>query len=484
MEENKRLPRSTPEEQGITSSGLLEFIGAVNKDAAEKRAQELHSFMLLRHGHVVAEGWWSPYEARRPHMLYSLSKSFTSTAVGFAVSEGLLSLDDRVVSFFPGELPEKTGENLNAMRVRHLLSMSTGHAPDTTEYLLAREDGDWVKGFFSVPVEFPPGTHFLYNTGATYILSAILQKLTGQRLIDYLQPRLFEPLGIEDAAWETCPKGVNTGGFGLSVRTEDIACFGQLYLNKGIWNGRRILPEAWVEDATRSHIANGSEEDSDWAQGYGFQFWRCRNGAYRGDGAFGQYCVVLPEQDAVIAITGGVENMQLVLDYIWKLLLPSMKDRAIPADDTAREELERRLWALELSVPPGLPNASAAARVSGRRYKMEENSRNYGAIQFDFTEAACTLTILENSGEVRRIDCGIGTWAEGEAIFGGRPQRIVTRGRWTKDDTFVITMRFIETPHYDTITCGFEGDELRMEVCVNVSFDPVEAVIIRGTEDR
>ena len=215
---------------------------------------DLHSFMLLRHGQVVARGWWSPYAAQRPHMLFSLSKSFTSTAVGLAVAEGRLTVDDPVLSFFPEDAPAKVSPNLAAMRVRDLLSMSTGHAKDATGRATHKKEGNWVKGFLSLPVRYAPGTHFVYNSAATYMLSAIVQKLTGMTLLDYLRPRLFEPLGIDNPTWESCPRGINTGGWGLSVRTEDIARFGQLYLQKGVWKGQRILPEAWVE---RGYLAPG-----------------------------------------------------------------------------------------------------------------------------------------------------------------------------------------------------------------------------------
>src|SRR5262249_17904140 len=158
----------------------------------------------------------------------------------------------------------------------------------------------------------------------TYMLSAIVQKTAGLTVLDYLRPRLFEPLGIEDPTWGTSPQGVSLGGYGLSIRTEDIARFGQLYLQKGEWQGRQLLPTTRVQAATSRQVSNGSSPQSDWDQGYGYQFWRCRHGAFRGDGAFGQYCLVMPEQDAVLAITSGVKDMQAVLNLVWDKLLPAL----------------------------------------------------------------------------------------------------------------------------------------------------------------
>src|SRR5579883_1127539 len=309
------LPRSSPEEQGVSSAGVLAFV-----DAADK-IEGMHSVVLLRHGRVVAEGWWAPYDADAPHELYSLSKSFTSTAVGLAVAEGKFSLDDQVTKFFPGEAPAEPGANLRAMRVRDLLRMATGHQ---TEPRVQGSADPWTKTFLAHPVPFKPGTHFLYNTPATYMLSAIVQKTTGETVLDYLRPRLFEPLGIDRPTWGTSPQGVTLGGYGLNLRTEDIAKFGQLYLQKGRWNDKPVVPAGWVAEATARQTANGSNPASDWDQGYGYQFWRCRHGAYRGDGAFGQYCVVMPEQDAVVAITSGVRDMQAVLNLVWDKLLPAM----------------------------------------------------------------------------------------------------------------------------------------------------------------
>ena len=260
MPEPIQLPRSTPEAQGIPTAAIADFVAS-----AEKTVTSLHSFMLLRHGAVVAEGWWRPYRPETPHMLFSLSKSFTSTAVGLAVAEGRLAVEDPVLSFFPADAPKKVSQNLAEMKVYHLLSMSTGHDQDTTERSLRSRNP--FKAFLSLPVEHAPGTHFVYNSGASYILAAIVQKLTGQTLVEYLTPRLFEPLGITGATWESHPNGVNFGGWGLNIKTEDIARFGQLYLQKGLWNNQRILPEAWVEAASSKQVSNENNPDPDWSQG-------------------------------------------------------------------------------------------------------------------------------------------------------------------------------------------------------------------------
>ena len=334
------LPRSTPEAQGVSSAAIRAFV-----EAADQQVDTMHSFMLLRHGKVVAEGWWKPEAADKPHVLHSLSKSFNSTAVGLAVAEGKLSVDDPVLKFFPEDAPAEPSKNLKAMRVRDLLTMNTGHQ---TEPKFSRES-PWVKTFLAHPVEHKPGAHFLYNTAGSYTLSAIVTKVTGQTVLDYLKPRLFEPLGIANPEWGSSPEGNTFGGFGLKICTEDIAKFGQLFLQKGKWNGKQLVPAAWVEQATAKQVSNGSDPTKDWDQGYGFQFWRCRHGAYRGDGAFGQLCIVLPEQDAVVAITADTKDMQAELNIIWDKLLPAFQSAPLP--ENADEQAKLRVTLGNLAVP-------------------------------------------------------------------------------------------------------------------------------------
>jgi len=330
LAEDMSLPRSSPEAQGVSSQGLLEFV-----QAADRKVQSMHSFMLVRNGHVVAEAWWNPEAADKPHVLWSLSKSFTSTAVGLAVAEGKLSIDDRVSSFFPDSLPVAPSKNLEEMRVRDLLTMTAGHQDEPA---LMRES-DWIKAFFEHPVPHKPGTHFRYNTPATFMQSAIVQQVSGQTVVEYLQPRIFEPLGIAAPRWDANPQGISLGGYGLYLKTEDLAKFGLLYLQGGQWNGRQLIPREWVALATSRQASNGSRPDSDWDQGYGFQFWRCRHNAFRGDGKDGQFCVVLPDENAVVIITANTGDMQGELNVVWDHLLPALRSEPLSEDRESEGKL-------------------------------------------------------------------------------------------------------------------------------------------------
>lgn len=465
------LQRATPESQGVESSAILEFVEAV-----EKQVHELHSFILLRHGKVLAEGWWSPYGREYPHQLFSLSKSFTSTAIGFAVSESILSLDDQVMAFFPDEAPAAVNEHLAVMQIRHLLTMSTGQAQDTWSNMVDQADGDWVRGFFEVPVVEPPGTHFVYNNGATHLLSAIIQKITGTKLVDYLESRLFEPLGIQNATWQESPQGITAGGIGLSLTTEDVARFGQLYLDKGLWQGKRLLPEAWITEATGMQIANEGIE-TDWRQGYGYQFWRGRHQTYRGDGVFGQWCIVMPEQDAVLAITSGIDlfDLQQPLNRVWDILLPAMQGDALPDDATTQDRLAKKLSGLSMPTVQGDAVSSIVQQVSGRTYLVDDNELKLEAITLDFTNSGCEVHIKTAAGE-ETIPCGYDSWQRGQTtlfnqalLFEHTP--VAASGAWTAEDTFTLIFRLYETPFFHTVVCHFAADELMIEVQINVSLE-------------
>ncbi len=472
------LPRSSPEAQGMASSAILAFV-----EAADRSVDAIHSVVVVRHGHVVAAGWWSPYEAGSPHSLYSLSKSFTSTAVGLAVGEGKLSVDDEVLKFFPDEAPESPSSNLKAMRVRDLLRMSTGHQSEPS----VNGKPNWARAFLAQAVPNKPGTHFLYNTAATYMLSAIVQKATGMTVLDYLRPRLFDPLGIEHPTWGTSPQGVSLGGYGLSIRTEDIARFGQLYLQKGEWQGRQLVPAAWVHAATARQTSNGSNPRSDWEQGYGYQFWRCRHGAFRGDGAFGQFCIVLPEQDAVIAITSGTKNMQNVLNLVWEHLLPAMKPAPLAEDESARKALEHALGSLALHPQEGsgTPSAATIASLMNKKYVFPENDRKLEAITLEGGGPGGETTIVARTGgSDQRIVCDRGAWHKGELALGMLPrQPAAASGAWTADDTFTARICFYETPFLYTLHFKLADGKLLLDAESNVGFGPTRQPQLVGTTE-
>lgn len=476
----RQLPRLSPESQGITSKAISRFI-----EAAEAVNIELHSMMLLRHGHVVAEGWWHPYSADRIHLLYSLSKSFTSTAIGMAVDEGLLTVDDLVTSFFPDKLPETMSSHFQTMRVHHLLSMGTGHAEDALGPMTEQNHEDWVAAFFLVPPDQEPGSIFAYNNAATFMLSAIVQKLTGMTVNDYLRPRLYEPLGIEQAVWHNGPGGVNLGFSGLHITTEAIAKFGQLYLQKGEWQGQQLIPQSWVETATAYHIDNRGPDDdasSDWAQGYGYQFWQCRHGAYRGDGAFGQFCVIMPDQDAVFVTTAGHADMQEILDLFWDHLLPAMGKSPLPENISANQALTNQLAQLAYTPPQGESTSAMVATVTGQTYEFSFTPGRYElhAITFHLYETYAECVVVDDYGE-HQLSCGYNEWWLGETtLYAPGNVPAYAGAAWTAPNVLSVAMRLIESPHAVLVHFRFDEDRVSVSGRWNVQFGQVEVPPAEG----
>jgi hypothetical protein len=330
--------------------------------------------------------------------------------------------------------------------------------------------------------------------------SAIVQQVTGQKVIDYLTPKLFTPLGIEGMTWETCPRGINTGGWGLSIQTEGLAKFGQLYLQKGKWNNKEILPAAWVEEATSKHIqqpdpakSSRPHEDNDWLQGYGYQFWRCRHNAFRGDGAFGQFTVVIPEHDAVVAITGESGDLQGVLDLVWEHLLPAMKDAALPADEATQKALKERMAALALPLPKGELTSPATTSISQKPFALEENNLGLRTVTFD-CEKNTILTLFKTASDEYAITNGLGAWEHGATGLPGTPPRLLAggsppagtlykvaaAGSWKDQQTFETVWRYYETPHHDTVTCHFDGDKVAIAFQSSVGHGKDKRPVLQG----
>jgi CubicO group peptidase (beta-lactamase class C family) len=402
------LPVSTPEAEGVSSAGILKFL-----DAVERGKNELHSFVILRHGKIISEGWWSPYGKELKHVMFSVSKSFTSIGVGLAIAENRLKLTDRVVSFFPQSLPDTLSAYMKEMTVQDLLKMSAGM--NTDPLFNARGSTDWPKTFISSPVENKPGAVFKYNNMATFMLSAIVQKATGEKLVDYMKPRLFDPLGIKNFTWDETPGGYTFGAIGLKLQSEDMAKFGQMLLQKGKWNGKQIVPQSWVEEATSFQIMSNDpgnplpKELNDWEQGYGYQFWRGRNNTYRADGLGGQFIIVLPEKDAVVVLTSAATNTQEVLNLVWDNLLPAMQDKPLPEDKKASVELAKRIASLS---SPGTPSSSPPAllnRISGKRIEVAQNETGIQALSI-YIENTDAHIQIDRSNEKYEIIAGLDNW--------------------------------------------------------------------------
>jgi CubicO group peptidase (beta-lactamase class C family) len=453
---SRALPRSTPADQRVDPAAILGFLDAVG----ERPDIEMHSLMVVRHGHVVAEGWWAPYSAGQPHLLYSLSKSFTSTAAAFAQAEGLLDLDDTVVSHFAEFAADITDPRSRSVKIRHVASMASGHTREMLTEAVMRDPEEPVRGFLLIPPDREPGTVFAYSQPCTYTLASIIQRNAGMPLTRYLRPRLFDPLGIGHVGWHTFPPGREQGFSGLHARTEDIAKLGLLYLQRGRWEGAQLIGEKWVAEATSQQVSNPDEANPDWRQGYGFQFWMSRHG-YRGDGAFGQFCVILPEQDTVIVTTAYTLDMQAVLDAMWTRLLPGL-GRVSPGAGSAHDQLSARLARLELPACSGAPApadwgpwtsgpftvASTAGTPVQPSLTSVEVAPRAGGWQVSLIEPANALS----------FPVGAGAWTVSEhADHNGETIPVAASGGWLDGHTLRVEVIFLQTPHRMDITCSLPG---------------------------
>lgn len=485
------MPEATPHSEGIAESHIIDFV-----DALGREGHELHGLMILRRGKVIAQGWAAPYGPKLNHSMYSLSKSFTSTGVGLAVAEGRIKITDKVVSFFPDKAPGKIGDQLAALEIRHLLTMSAGMANSATGKTVSSED--WVRTFLAQPIVHEPGTVFDYNTAATYMLSAIVQKVSGVKLIDYLRPRLFDKIGIVGPTWDECPAGINKGGFGLNINTGGLARLGQLYLQRGRWNGRQVLPEAWVKDATSKQIQQGadSNRNPDWQQGYGYQFWRCRHDGYRGDGAFGQFTIVLPKQEVVIALSSESTSMQGELDLVWKHLLPHFEDGPLEPE-AGVAAVKRKLQTLRTPVPKGESESKRSSDWNGRMIRFAKtNPMDLDTLRISFRKGRLSL---EGGSKVRgdwKIECGRrGGWRRGRMPLPSTGSWLISQGKtdergfvkvagsfaWPSEDILEMAWRYYETPHHDVVRVQFKDDGAVLELRDSMSIRRGKAATAKMT---
>lgn len=499
----KPLPRSTPEAQGVSSVYLERFLYELDACSEIK----LHSIAVLRHGKLILQANWRPYSGIYAQMVYSLSKSVTAMAVGMAVEEGLFSLDDRIAELFPDKVPPPPfrSNRVGKITVRHLLNMTSGIRLNEGNSVFER---DWIKAYFASDCAYEPGEKFTYNSMNSYVLSALIQKKTGEGLTDYLLPRLFDPLGIDHVVWERCPMGIEKGGWGLFLRPEDMAKLGQLYLQKGLWTvdgeSRRLLSEQWIAESTDMGIRTSMGEHQ---TAYGYHLWEFPiPGAYQFNGVFGQYVVVIPQIDVVIAITSGSHGLfvdksaEIIQKYFGSD--EAFSETPLPENLRALRSLKKTQASLSLfpdTVPlqrrrtfverlehklfpqRSVPQLSSDAKwINGRSYKLEnpygsilpfifsvEKDSFLPAIQrvsFAFAPDFCTIEFSDGE-EKQTIRAGLD----------GEPRRCVLNvndeiyvtgnlARLTRDEegrpVLKLYISFLETPNTRVMKFIFSGDRI------------------------
>lgn len=457
------LPRSTPEAQGVPSQVILDFLG----DVAGANL-EMHSFMLMRRGQVIAEGWWWPYQPPRIHMTHSLTKSVTAAGVGLAIDEGRFGLDDRVVSFFPDRVPADASNNLRAMTVHDLLTMQAGHDHETSGSLWRPIKTSWVDEFFKIPVPLKPGTVFKYTSAASFMLSAIVSRTTGQKLSDYLRPRFLDPLGIDTLSWDVGPEGISTGGNGLSWTTDASLKLGAVHAANGRWNGQQLLSEKWVRAATTRQ--SGDSEDD-----YGYQWWMGPGRSYYALGLFTQLSMVFPEEEAVLAVFSAINGSSKLKPHIFRHFPAAFGSAPLPPSPLAAD-LRRRTGELRL-LKPLSGRRSPIEVAAGRRFAIDSNDQSVSRVEFEFSGDACRYRMTDARGE-HRVVAGLTDYlAQTTSMTGGRLHHeyepaqafVVAGAEWTAPDTLTMTWQFAESAFRDTVVCRFAGDDVRIDRSVNLN---------------
>lgn len=476
-------------------------VHALLRQLADRRMR-LHSLLVHWRGRTVLDLWQWPHEPWLKHKLHSATKSVTATAVAFAESEGLLRLDDPVVDYFPGLLPVVADENLRRMRIRDLLTMRTGHGRGLGGATTRLCPTGWAEEFLAEPVVELPGRTFMYSSSASHVLSAIVQEVSGLPVDEYLRPRLFEPLGIEDLEWERDPDGVCSGGNGLSMRPRDLLSFGVLYLQDGVWQGSRVLPTGWARLASALHVRqapsgewNGKEfarptEDAVADSGYGYQFWTTEDRIYSASGIFGQECMVFPDQDGVVVVTGAMGDGSY--HDLPELLRTTFRDafgqheRDAAAEAAERDAVQRLI--LRAREPEQPRPTAVPAEVVGT-YHFGPNEHGLRRLSVDVKDGAVLLVVVDDRGE-HEIEHGVGHWVRqrtGVSVwrlhhsYQDRAAAILAAGQWSESNVLQLTWHFLESPFIDQLRLCFDDDGgVTVEHEVNVNGGPTRLPPVRG----
>lgn len=466
------LERVTPEEVGIDSETILKFIKSVNETG-----YSINSFMILRYGKIVAEAYWKPFSAELKHNLHSCSKSFTATAVGIAVGEKRFSLDDKIIDLLPEKLDNPPHKYIAAMKVKHLLKMATAFS-----VFVDPITDDWTKEFLNSKPDHYPGTLFGYDTSGTHTLCEIIQKFTGMTMEEYLKPRLLDPIGINDIEFEVSPMGINRGGGGVRITTESMARFGQLYLQDGVWNDKRILPEGWVKLATKRHIDDSNVTGiTGGYNGYGYNFWCLKENAFSCLGLGGQVITVIPKKDMVFVMTSnGIRQSNdyyIPHELMWNIIYPAVSDKSMPANKAKYKQLQNHISNLETFLPRGEISNPFSEVINNKRFDVEENLVGYDGFKISINEKEGTLSLFNKKNE-DIVRFGMGThildnnpfqkyasekqyWGQFTFINDKNPRKRSRCGNaaiWTDERTLIIHSHLIDIVQSFVITCNF-GEE-------------------------
>jgi len=476
--------RATPESQGISS----DLFTALLRELDTSKDTEMHHFMALRHGKVICECNFAPYPKGMWHITHSMCKSITGMAIGMLIEEEKLKLDENIYDIFPDHINAFSKIFRPVITVENLLTMTSGVTFNESGIV---SGNDWLGSFLNASVNGKPGTEFRYNSLNTYVLSAIVTKRTGETLTEYLTPRLFGPLGITKYYWETCPKGITKGGWGLFLCAEDMAKLGQLYLQRGKWNGQQLVSEYWIEISTARHLKTQND-----TYGYGYQLWmEQRPGSFEYNGMLGQNVIIYPDMDMVLVTNAGNKEMFqdcIMLNIIRKYFPVNYHPADVLPENPLSYSLLKRLcgelengennnrstslrgrwkrnvvsrrkhsdkkYSYRISAAVDLPSDhhSFMRAVSGRTYVMEQqnigiaplfvqvfhNNMTDGISEISFTYDAGNFCVSFTEGEViHKLSVGFGRAADGCVDLHGEHYLVATLGEFARDENDIPVLK-------------------------------------------
>lgn len=465
------LPRTSPEAVGMRSAQVSAFFDSL----LAYPKTEIHSVIVMRHGKVVGEMYPAPFRPEYKHTQFSCSKTFVAAAVGIAINEKLLRLTDRLVTFFPKQLPPVVSWRLNGITVKDLLTMRSGFVVNTQ---IRNDSLAWIRAYLAHPMKADPGKLFQYDSMDTYLLSAIIQKVTGKTVLDYLKQKVFRHMNIQDVKWEQSPEGINTGGWGLYIQPESLAKFGQLLLQHGQWQSRQLIPARWVEAMMSKQVVSPNKGDS-----YGYQMWipSYPTAAYAA-GAYGQYIMVVPKADVVVVINQCLTNSSSgVFKQIWNTLFAGMQSQPL-APSADYQLLQQRVYTLPLIE--GDLTSKVYADYQGRTVKLNRNPLGWSAISF---VADDVIEITDTAGVKGVVRMGHQFWATSTVDFYPLNARYAVKNQFStirppfhvgacyawQDDELLAKLHFVDWMGSVSLRLHFDADTVTITAQENYQKRPV-----------
>ncbi len=470
------LQRATPESQGVPSKAVISYFDSI----MSLKTTEIHSALLMRHGKVIGEIHPKPFAAEYGHTLFSCSKTFLSAAVGIAIEENRLRANDRLATFFPELLPDTISPWLAKITIENLLTMQSGIKPNG---VIRTEEQEWVRKYLALPVATEPGRHFAYDSMCTYLLSAILSRVTGISAFEYLRPRLFKPLHIEKVNWEYSPENITTGGWGLYLQTESLAKFGQLLLADGKWEGKQIISPAWVKQMMTPHAETGKDK-------YCYQMWECAHpNTARADGAYGQYIIVMPDEDMVAVITQSATGKAGAKEqlFLFRDLLPTLRNEPL-TEGKDYKLLTKKTSNYQLPYASGKASSTQSKKYAEKHYSLEANAMGWKGFTFEQDKKGLTLTIDSEENGHTSIPCGYKTWVQSQVptTFPPNARRSTVNSysgfstpfisassyAWKNASQLEVKTLFVDWMSGICLSFHFDGEHPFVEVKINYEKEP------------